>query len=98
VAEVRQAVGEGRSVVEDELVLAVGAGRAVGDRAPEDVDLAPAREHALLDLGEARLLGDVGIATARRARGRAGRRGGCVGLGLGLLARRPRAADERVRV
>ena len=58
VAVVRQAVGEGRAVVEDELVAAVGAGVALLDARPEGVVGLPVRQHRLLDRREARAAGD----------------------------------------
>ncbi len=55
VAVVRQTVGEGRTVVEDELVLAVLACRAVLDAGLEGVVLGPVVEHAAFQLREGRL-------------------------------------------
>src|SRR6185436_16430414 len=52
VAVVRQPVGEGRTVVEDELVGPVLARIALLDAGPEGVVRLPVRQHPLLDLGE----------------------------------------------
>ena len=57
VAVVRQAVGERRAVVEDELVRAVLAGVALVDAGLEGAVLLPEREHPLLDLREPRARG-----------------------------------------
>ena len=51
---VRQPIGERRSVVEDELVRAVFAGRVPLDRGPEGVVGLPISEDPLLDRGEVR--------------------------------------------
>ncbi len=75
VAVVRQAVGERRAVVEDELVAAVLARGPVLDRGPERVVGRPVGEHRLLDLREPRAGGD--------AEGRAGVLGGRGDLGVG---------------
>ncbi len=69
VAVVRQAVGERWPVVEDELVGAVLAHRAVGHGRLEGAVLVPVAQDALLDLREA------------RARDHAGRRGGQLRIG-----------------
>jgi hypothetical protein len=57
-AVVREAVGEGGSVVEDEFVRAVYAGVAGIDAGLEGFIVAPIRENALLQLGEGRLRWD----------------------------------------
>ncbi|SII69663.1 Uncharacterised protein [Mycobacteroides abscessus subsp. abscessus] len=54
VTVVGQAVGEGRAVVEDELVRAVLARVALVDRGLEGVVLLPVLEHGALDLREVR--------------------------------------------
>ena len=73
VAVVRQAVGEGRAVVEDELVGAVDTGRALLDRGEEGVVLRPVGQDGLLDLREARARGDAeggaGVLAGRGDRG-----------------------------
>ena len=81
VAVVRQPVGEGRAVVEDELVrLAVAQGRAELDRALEDALAFPEREHLLLHAGEARIGLDLRI---RPALGPLGGRGPSSGQTIG---------------
>ena len=52
VSVVGEAVGEGRAVVEDELVGPVDAGLTVFDRLRERSNLVPARDDVGLDLGE----------------------------------------------
>ena len=64
VAVVRQAVGERRAVVEDELVAAVGAGVALLDARLEGAVGLPVGQHRLLDLGEARARRDVATVVA----------------------------------
>ncbi len=59
VTVVRQAVREGRAVVEDELVVAVVAGVARLDRGHEGAVLVPVRQDALLDLWELRARDDA---------------------------------------
>ena len=68
VTVVRQAVGERRAVVEDELVRAVLPGRVLLHRGPEGVVVPPVAQHPLLQLGEAgarRHLGLVAVAGGR---------------------------------
>ena len=60
VAVVRQPVGEGRAVVEDELVVAVGAGVALLDARGERVVGVPVGQHGLLDRRERRRAGHAG--------------------------------------
>ena len=64
VAVVRQAVGERRTVEEDEFVLAVVAGRAAFDGLLEGVVLVPVVKHGLLKLGEAGVRRDIGALLA----------------------------------
>ena len=64
VAIVRQAVGERRSVEEDEFVLAVVAGRTAFNGLLEGVVLIPVVEHGFLQLGEAGVRRDVGALLA----------------------------------
>src|SRR5690606_31154955 len=71
VAVVRQAVGEGRAVVEDELVGAVLARVALLDALDEGAVLVPVGQHGALDLRE------------DRGRSQAGRAGGLLGVGHG---------------
>ena len=86
VAVVRQAVGEGRPVVEDELVGAVLTGRPVGHRRREGVVGRPAREHGILDLREPGARGHAergaGVLTGR---GDLGVRHGCCSCGRRLV-------------
>ena len=60
VAIVRQAVGERRTVEEDEFVLAVIAGRTAFDGLLEGAVLVPVVKHGLLKLGEAGVRRDIG--------------------------------------
>ena len=57
---VRQAVGERRAVVEDELVGPVLPGRVAGDRRLEGLVGLPEGQHPFLDRGEARARGNRG--------------------------------------
>ena len=67
VAVVRQAVGEGRAVVEDELVGAVRAAVALVDARLEGVVTLPVVEDALLDRGQTRGRGDaLGVGVGAR--------------------------------
>jgi hypothetical protein len=62
---VRQPVGEGWAVVEDELVVAVDPGIALVDRSLERVVLGPPGENVVLEGGEVRLRkGSPSTATA----------------------------------
>ncbi len=72
---VRQPVGEGRAVVEDELVLAPRAGRTLRDAGAEDPLALPEGEDGLHDGREARLGGHLGVG-ARAVR----RSGGSFGV------------------
>ena len=76
VAVVREAVGEGRAVVEDEFVAAGfaagGVGAALVDAGLEGAVLVPVLEDALFDLRELHGGGDAGGSSARSS----GRRGG----------------------
>ena len=83
---VRQAVGEGRAVVEDELVGAVLPRRPVGDRRSEGVVGRPAGEHGILDLREPGARGHAeGGAGVLTGRGDLGVRHGCCSCGRRLV-------------
>ena len=81
VAVVRQAVGEGRAVVEDELVVTVLPCRAVLHRGDEGAVLVPVPKDALLDLGEPRRGGHP---LRRAVRGVVGGCAGDLGVGHGV--------------
>ena len=67
VAVVREAVGERRTVVEDELVVAVGSGVTLIDRCLERSVALPALENRTLERREVGLRIDVGVGHAREA-------------------------------
>ena len=93
VSVVRQAVGEGRSVVEDELVGAVDAGLAVLHRRDEGAVLVPVPQHPLLDRGEPRARLDAGGRPV--GRGGLGGRLGIGGRGHGRLLQSARHSVGR---
>ncbi len=64
VAVVRQAVGERRTVVEDELVVSVVARVALVDAGLEGAVLGPVGQHGLLDRREGRRRRDAGVLVA----------------------------------
>ncbi len=57
----RQSVGEGWPVVEDELVVTIVARRPLVNRGLERVVGLPAFENVLFELGEVRLRIDLGV-------------------------------------
>ena len=86
VAVVRQAVGERRPVVEDELVAAVLAGLALLDAGAEGAVRVPVAHDPLLDRREARARGHL---TVRRWSS-----GPTLGYVIGVSGRRPRRATR----
>ena len=87
VAVVRQAVGEGRAVIEDELVVAILAGRAIVDGCLEGAVGVPILQHGLLDRGEARAGRDGCAAGAACLR---------IGHRYAVLRARPAPRESRV--
>ena len=93
VAVVRQAVGEGRAVVEDELVLraVLVPGGTLVDRGLEGAVLVPVRQDAALDLREARGGGGAAV----RGGGGEGVHGGPLRPGRRFRARTPEGPTLR---